>query len=57
MAREGQGYPRWRRDMMMMMMIYIYIERERGGNKHSPKEAFDELKKKLKCLPAEQYKS
>ena len=20
MAREGQGYPRWRRDMMMMMM-------------------------------------
>ena len=22
MAREGQGYPRWRRDMMMMMMIY-----------------------------------
>ena len=21
MAREGQGYPRWRRDMMMMMMI------------------------------------
>ena len=21
MAREGQGYPRWRRDMMMMMMM------------------------------------
>ena len=25
MAREGQGYPRWRRDMMMMIYIYIYI--------------------------------
>ena len=24
MARVGQGYPRWRRDMMMMM-IYEYI--------------------------------
>ena len=23
MAREGQGYPRWRRDMMMMMIIKI----------------------------------
>ena len=25
MAREGQGYPCYKRDMMMMMMIYIYI--------------------------------
>ena len=24
-AREGQGYPCWRHDMMMMMMMYIYI--------------------------------
>ena len=25
MARDGQGYPRRRRDMMMMIYIYIYI--------------------------------
>ena len=25
MAREGQGYPRWRRDMMMMMMICVCV--------------------------------
>ena len=31
MAREGQGYPCYQRDMMMMMTyIHIYIERERG---------------------------
>ena len=24
MAREGQGYPRWQRDMMMMM-IYLLM--------------------------------
>ena len=26
MAREGQGYPCYQRDMMVMMMIYIYTK-------------------------------
>ena len=45
MAREGQGYPRWRRDMMMMMTyvctnismlykettIYAYTQAQSAG--------------------------
>ena len=31
MAREGQGYPRWRRDMMMMIYIYI-VQKEENSN-------------------------
>ena len=50
MAREGQGYPCYQRDMMMMIYIYIYIYRERErereiAEKHNPnRRIYYELK-------------
>ena len=44
MAREGQGYPRWWRDMMMMMMmmttlgyknVYVFLFFRKGSNYRS----------------------
>ena len=41
MAREGQGYPCYQRDMMMMMMmiyIYIYIHQRNRENEKKGRE-------------------
>ena len=40
MAREGQGYPCYQRDMMMMMMmIYRLIERDRDRGRDRDKDS------------------
>ena len=48
--REGQGYPCWRRDMMMMMMMIYTLCRERQLNDKTVLYQFSLSQRNLKFL-------